>query len=196
MITDRIYLESVLKVAILAVCLSFRLVRNLSDGFTEGFPTRFTCGNDSLWVFPYIYKQNLFSIMITMYVRHIELGKFSEDGLDRIIRKGSEIMDVAKHIDFLSTQFLDTDYAESTLIGDKDTPEVFVINLLGVDCLTFIEYIEAMRLSDSFYAFESNLRKVRYKYGIVEFANRNHFFTDWIGHNAEFVHNATEEIGG
>jgi hypothetical protein len=28
MITDRIYLESVLKIAILAVCLSFRLVRS------------------------------------------------------------------------------------------------------------------------------------------------------------------------
>ena len=134
--------------------------------------------------------------MITMYARHVDLGKFSKDVLDRIIRKGSEIMDVAKRIDFLSTQFLDTDYAESTLIGDKDTPEVFVVNLLGVDCLTFVEYIEAMRLSDSFSAFESNLIKVRYKYGIVEFANRNHFFTDWIEHNAEFVHDATEEIGG
>jgi len=27
--------------------LSFRLGRNLSDGFSEGFPTRFACGNDS-----------------------------------------------------------------------------------------------------------------------------------------------------
>jgi hypothetical protein len=32
--------------------LSFRLVRNLSDGFEEGFPTRFTCGNDNLLSFP------------------------------------------------------------------------------------------------------------------------------------------------
>ena len=134
--------------------------------------------------------------MITMYARHIELGKFGEDRLDRIIRKGSEIMDIANRIDFLSTQFLDTDYAESTLVGDKDTPEVFVINLRGVDCLTFVEYIEAMRLSNSFYAFESNLRKVRYKYGIVEFANRNHFFTDWIEHNDEFVDDITKDIGG
>jgi hypothetical protein len=134
--------------------------------------------------------------MITMYARYIDLGKFSKDGLDRIIRKGSEIMDVAKRIDFLSAQFLDIDYAESTLIGDKDTPEVFVVNLLGVDCLTFVEYIEAMRLSDSFSEFESNLRRVRYKYGIVEFANRNHFFTDWRKYNAEFVDDITEDIGG
>jgi len=134
--------------------------------------------------------------MIIMYARHIDLGKFSEDGLDQIIRKGSEIMDVAKRVDFLSTQFLDIDYAESTLIGDKDTPEVFVVNLLGVDCLTFVEYIEAMRLSDSFSAFESNLRKVRYKYGIVGFVNRNHFFTDWIEHNTEFIDDITQDIGG
>lgn len=134
--------------------------------------------------------------MITMYARHIDLGKFSDDGLDRIIRKGSEIMDITERIDFLSKQLLDTDYAEKTLIGDKDISEVFVINLRGVDCLTFIEYIEAMRLSDSFSAFESNLRKVRYKYGIEEFANRNHFFTDWIVHNAEFVDDITEDIGG
>lgn len=134
--------------------------------------------------------------MITMYTRHIDLGRFSEDGLDRIIRKGSEIRDIAQRIDFLSTQFLNIDYAESTLIGDKDTQEVFVINLRGVDCLTFIEYIEAMRLSDSFSAFESNLRKVRYKYGILEFANRNHFFTDWREYNAEFVDDITEDIGG
>jgi hypothetical protein len=143
-----------------------------------------------------IYKLILFSIMITMYARHIELGKFSEYGLDQIIHKGSEIMDIPKRIDFLSTEFLGIDYAESTLIGDKDTPEVFVINLRGVDCLTFVEYIEAMLLSDSFSAFESNLRKVRYKYGIVEFANRNHFFSDWIVHNAELVYDITEEFGG
>jgi hypothetical protein len=130
-----------------------------------------------------------------MHTRHIDLGKFGEDGLNQIIRKGSEIMDIPKRIDFLSTHLLGIDYAESTLIGHKDTPEVFVINLSGVDCLTFIEYIEAMRLSDSFPAFESKLLNVRYKYGIAEFANRNHFFTDWIEHNDEFVNDITEDIG-
>jgi hypothetical protein len=134
--------------------------------------------------------------MIPMYVRHIDLGNFNEDGLDRIIRNGSEITDIAKRIEFLSTEFLAIDYAESTLIGDKDTREIFVINLRRVDCLTFIEYIEAMRISDSFPAFESNLKKVRYKSGTVEFANRNHFFTDWREYNAEFVDDITEDIGG
>ena len=43
------YFESVKKVDIIVVCVSFRLVRNRSNGFKEGFPARFTCGNDSLF---------------------------------------------------------------------------------------------------------------------------------------------------
>ncbi|MEW6068894.1 MAG: N-acetylmuramoyl-L-alanine amidase-like domain-containing protein [Nitrospirota bacterium] len=99
-------------------------------------------------------------------------------------------------IDFLSRQFLDLDYIESTLIGDTNTPEVFVINLKGVDCFTFIDYIEAMRLSGSFSEFKKNLRRIRYKSGKVTFKNRNHFFTDWRVFNSDFISDVTEEIGG
>jgi Protein of unknown function (DUF1460) len=130
-----------------------------------------------------------------MYAKHIDLGRFTQDDLDKLIHKTSEIKDTGKRIDFLSRQFLHTDYSESTLIGDKNTPEVFVINLQGVDCLTFIEYVEAMRLSCSLSSFEMNLKKIRYKSGLVEFMNRNHFFTDWREFNSDFVHDITDEIG-
>ncbi len=133
--------------------------------------------------------------MITMYEKLIDLGKFSKDGLDQIIRKASEIRYTGKRIDFLSRQLLNLDYVESTLIGDTNTSEVFVINLKGVDCFTFIDYIEAMRLSCSFSEFKVNLKKVRYKSGIVAFENRNHFFTDWREFNSDFIDNITEEIG-
>ena len=141
------------------------------------------------------YTYELLSIMITMYEKLIDLGKFSKDGLDQIIRKASEIRDTGKRIDFLSRNFLDLDYVESTLIGDINIPEVFMINLKGVDCFTFIDYIEAMRLSGSFPEFKINLRKVRYKSGIVAFENRNHFFTDWREFNSDFIDDITEEIG-
>lgn len=126
---------------------------------------------------------------------HIILGKFSQEELDHIIHKSSKIKDVSRRIDFLSRQLLDLDYIESTLIGDINTPEAFVINLKGVDCFTFIDYIEAMRLSGSFQEFKVNLRKVRYKSGIVAFENRNHFFTDWREFNSDFIDDITEEIG-
>lgn len=126
----------------------------------------------------------------------ILLGRWTEDALQSVLSEASQIQDVGERIAFLSGHFLETPYKESTLIGDKNTPEVFVINFEGVDCFTFIDYIEAMRLSVSFSEFKENLRRVRYKTGSVAFENRNHFFTDWVESNSEFVEDVTEEIGG
>jgi len=130
-----------------------------------------------------------------MIGERIRLGKWTERDLDRMVREASLMHDVGKRIEFLSGQFLDLPYAESTLTGDSKTPEVFVINLEGVDCLTFIEYVEALRLSDSFSAFKENLKKIRYKSGDVSFDKRNHFFTDWIAYHANSIDDITEEIG-
>lgn len=126
---------------------------------------------------------------------HIILGKWSESEMDTIIRRGSQIDNTGKRIDFLSKHFLHTHYRESTLIGDSMTEEVMVINLEGVDCFTFIDYMEAMRLSDSFHVFKENLIHVRYRNGIVSFETRNHFFTDWCEFNRRFVSDVTEDIG-
>ena len=125
----------------------------------------------------------------------IFLGKFTQEELDHIVREASTINDVGKRIDFLSRLFQDLDYRESTLIGSINVPEVFALNFEGVDCYTYIDYVEAMRLSSSFSEFKVNLRKVRYKSGMVAFENRNHFFTDWREFNADFVKDITEEIG-
>lgn len=125
----------------------------------------------------------------------IFLGKFTQEELDHIIHEASTINDVGKRIDFLSRLFLNLDYSESTLIGSINVPEVFALNFEGVDCYTYIDYVEAMRLSSSFSEFKVNLRKVRYKSGMVAFENRNHFFTDWREFNADFVKDITEEIG-
>ena len=129
--------------------------------------------------------------MIEPYIR---LGTWTERELNRILTESSRIHDMGRRIDFLSRHFLDMTYSESTLIGDMNNPEALVINLEGVDCLTFIEYIEALRLSGSFEDFEKNLKKVRYKSGDVTFVNRNHFFTDWVEFNANFIDEVTEEI--
>jgi len=125
---------------------------------------------------------------------HIVPGRFTPEVLDCLLAEAFAISDVGQRIALLSNTFLGLEYQESTLIGDEHTPEVFVINLQGVDCLTFIEYIEAMRLSKSFFEFQTNLRRVRYESGVVSFSKRNHFFTDWIENNKDFVRNVTGEI--
>ena len=123
-------------------------------------------------------------------------GNWTEKELDQIIRESSKITDTGSRIDVLSGEFLGTDYLERTLLGDLNTPEVFIVNLEGVDCFTFIDYIEAMRLSGSFPDFLEKLKKIRYRNGMVSFEGRNHFFTDWMKFNAAFVTDVTPEIGG
>ena len=112
-----------------------------------------------------------------------------------MLSESSKISRAGSRISAISRQFLTIDYRESTLIGDLNSPEVFVINLEGCDCFTFIDYIEAMRLSGSFSEFKENLKRVRYRSGKIAFANRNHFFTDWRECNAGFVEDVTGLVG-
>lgn len=130
------------------------------------------------------------------YKELILLGNLTPEGLDSILYESSKIHDMGMRIDFLSRHFLDTPYQESTLKGDINTQEVFVINFEGVDCFTFLDYVESMKQSSSFHEFKKNLKRVRYQGGEVSFKNRNHFFTDWIKHNSAFIDNVTELIGG
>lgn len=127
---------------------------------------------------------------------HIDLGKWTEAKLDKIIREASLIKDAGPRIEFLSGFFIGLEYKESTLFGNISAAEVFVINFSGVDCFTFIDYIEAMRLSDSIESFRKNLKQVRYINGEVSFKNRKHFFTDWREHAPSSVEDLTAQIGG
>jgi hypothetical protein len=125
----------------------------------------------------------------------ILLGKWSEDKLDDLLREASSITDPGKRIDFISGQFLNIKYQESTLIGDMDTPEVFVINLEGLDCFTYLDYVEALRRSGSFSHFKENLKRLRYRSGEISFDKRNHFFTDWTEYNADLFQDVTADAG-
>jgi len=125
----------------------------------------------------------------------IFMGKWTKEKLDILLQGSSSIHDTGKRIDFLSAKFLGTQYTEATLLGHANTHEVFVINLEGVDCFTFIDYIEAMRRSRSFSEFRENLRKIRYRSGDVVYENRNHFFTDWREYNSDLIDDITERIG-
>ncbi|HBH60795.1 MAG TPA: DUF1460 domain-containing protein [Nitrospiraceae bacterium] len=125
----------------------------------------------------------------------IQLGTWREEGLSLLLKEASGIDEPGERIDFLSKHFLDTPYKDLTLIGDKHTAEVLVINIEEVDCFTFIEYIEAMRRSKSFNEFREHLIKVRYRSGHIAFEHRNHFFTDWKVFHSGFVVDVTEDIG-
>ena len=124
------------------------------------------------------------------------LGKWTTALLDNIMRKAAAITDTGERIDYISRQFLNTPYKESSLTGSLSVPEVLTINLEGMDCMTFIEYVEAMRLSGSYAEFTENLLMVRYRNGEVAYKSRRHFFTDWIGYTPQTVQDVTTIIGG
>ena len=125
----------------------------------------------------------------------IILGKWTRETLDILLNESSAITDTGKRIGFLSGKFLGVEYRESTLIGDINTTEILVINLNGVDCFTFLDCIEAMRISNSYSEFKQNLKRVRYRSGKIAYENRNHFFADWPEYNPDLVEDITEYIG-
>ena len=125
----------------------------------------------------------------------LDMGSWTEDELVHIMKSSLSRDDPGKRIAAISEYFLGTAYQESTLTGDVRSPEELVVNLSGVDCFTFLDYVEAMRVSGSFAGFLACLKRVRYRGGMVSFRTRNHFFTDWTVHNPSFVMDVTAEIG-
>ncbi len=126
---------------------------------------------------------------------HINTGRWTEDELDCIIREATTIADPGECIALISEYFLGTPYQENTLIGDQYTAEELVIDLSGLDCFTFLDYVETMRLSSSFSDFQNRLKQVRYRGGSISYKTRNHFFTDWAEYRSAFVIDVTAEIG-
>jgi len=107
------------------------------------------------------------------------LGGWTPQVLQDVLDEACQIKDEGERIAFISSKFIGTPYKEKTLIGGPSKAEVFTVNLKEVDCFTFLDYVEALRLSIDLQGFIENIKKVRYCSGVVSYKSRNHFFTDW-----------------
>ncbi|WP_198347320.1 DUF1460 domain-containing protein [Nocardia terrae] len=83
----------------------------------------------------------------------------------------------------LSARFLGTPYQANMLIGSATRAEQLVVDFRGVDCFTYLDYVEALSRSTDRAQFVQNLIATRYVDGRVEFPSRKHFFTDWAQRN-------------
>lgn len=98
--------------------------------------------------------------------------------------------------------FIDTDYVAGTL--DKNKSESLVINLTGLDCVTFVEnclvFARCVKLGKTtFDDYKAELKKIRYRDGVINgYSSRLHYFCDWIWDNESkgIVKNITADIGG
>ncbi|HSG32251.1 MAG TPA: N-acetylmuramoyl-L-alanine amidase-like domain-containing protein [Thermodesulfobacteriota bacterium] len=126
----------------------------------------------------------------------IDYGSFTEPKLQQIVQASSFFKDEGEKIDYISSKFLGTAYKDHTLTGDINTPEIFTINLKGVDCFTYLDYVEGLAISKSFNQFGDSVKKIRYQNSKVDFKKRNHFFSDWPVYNKERIKDVTKDIGG
>lgn len=95
----------------------------------------------------------------------------------------------------LAEAFLGTPYAENTLIGGPTQPEQLVTDLSRLDCFTFLDVIEAQRRSTQDAEFATRLRQVRYRNGLVDYAHRRHFFSDWVADRDTMIVDVSRVIG-
>ncbi|TNH44237.1 DUF1460 domain-containing protein [Photorhabdus luminescens] len=94
----------------------------------------------------------------------------------------------------VSYQFLGTPYAANKLIGSPTEPEKLVIDFNGLDCFTFLDYVESLRKSSDQNDFVKNLIQTRYIDGKINFLQRKHFFTDWSTREKLNAKDVTDEI--
>ena len=126
----------------------------------------------------------------------IDLGKWNQTKIEQLLDESGHISNPGQKITFISAAFLKTPYLAATLIGSSETTEVFVLRLDGVDCFTFLDYVEALRRSTDFNGFKEALRQTRYYNGQVTFSNRNHFFSQWGNSIFAPLRDVTAQIGG
>ncbi|ETS29690.1 hypothetical protein BB987_02115 [Photorhabdus temperata] len=94
----------------------------------------------------------------------------------------------------ISYQFINTPYVANKLVGSPTEPEKLVIDFSGLDCFTFLDYVESLRKSNDQQDFIKNLIQTRYIDEKISFLQRKHFFTDWSTREKLNAKDVTNEI--
>jgi len=105
--------------------------------------------------------------------------------IERLIRESQGYPRVSQRIDSISKSLLGVRYRSNTLIGSPRQPEQFVVRDDAFDCVTFCEVVLAAAIARDFDGFETELRRIRYDHGKVEYAHRNHYWAEWCKRNIE-----------
>jgi hypothetical protein len=117
-------------------------------------------------------------------------------GLDRdeaaeLVRVAVKEPYLGKRIARISGILLGRPYAEGSLGGGPGLSEEFRADLNAFDCVTFIEVVLAFALARTSDEFIAALRRIRYREGVIEWSQRNHYMVDWATNNEQqgFVRN-------
>ncbi|WP_409360810.1 DUF1460 domain-containing protein [Bartonella heixiaziensis] len=132
----------------------------------------------------------------TQQTAKVNLDPYTLDKLNTILKERSKMSDhkTEKMIELLSEAFLGTPYQANMLQGSETTPEKLIIDFRGLDCFTYLDYVEALRKSTSQTEFINNVIRTRYVDGNISFLNRKHFFTDWAYREYKLADDITAQI--
>jgi len=108
-----------------------------------------------------------------------------EARIDKLILPAKAQGDISARIDFISHALIGTEYRGYTLIGGPHSAEKFVVRDDVFDCVTFCETVLAAAIAADPAAFDATLKTIRYRDGIVNWYERNHYFFEWSQHNIE-----------
>jgi hypothetical protein len=125
------------------------------------------------------------------------------DVIDRALNERVQDLDLSERVKKVGEYFLNVPYVEKTLDIDSSR-ELLVVNLRGLDCVTFFENTLAVtRLltsrDRSFESFQDQLMRSRYYEGRLDgFGSRLHYTSDYFYDNARrgLLREVTREIGG
>ncbi len=143
-----------------------------------------------------------FSIVIFFFLTGFSGG--SEFQINEFIKEGT-LQD--EKIEYYSEQFLGAKYgkdplgegvvnrnlAKGDISANYDRDPLYRFDKF--DCMTFVETVVALSISNDFISFKQNMSRIRYKDGEASFLNRNHFMAlDWIPNNSNFIEDVTDSI--
>lgn len=126
----------------------------------------------------------------------INFGKWDNKSLSDFIENSKKDKNTGDRINYISQGFIGVSYQGNTLVGAKNIPEKFIINLGGVDCSTLSDYVLALVFANDIKDFSEKLRLIRYELGKIDFANRNHFFSQWVKNNSNYLSDISDNFTG
>lgn len=117
--------------------------------------------------------------------------KKTKDNLQKSdLREAARILDQIKaeanlrqRIEQISKQLIGRPYRVNPLGGGPEEKESFVWSIDGFDCVTYIETVLALAVSQTAEDALYSLRKIRYANGKVSWFTRNHYMVSWIHEN-------------
>ena len=124
-------------------------------------------------------RRMLLRLAATAAAGLVRPGFALESKVPRLIEEARRLPRIGQRIAYISHAFLGAPYIVDPLGGGANEKEDLVLREDGFDCVTFCETVLATARAQTPAEFKSELRRMRYRDGKVDWFARNHYFAEW-----------------